>query len=137
VFKLFPYFLSIRFSVSPFMWRSLTHSDMSFERVIWIYLHSSACRHLVKPAQFVEDAFCFPLHGFGFFTKNQIFILQLSLFSPSSVLRLLNQRGMLPFPYSSSLLSELSGSSQAAIRSLLCQEDLYSPATSFPPPSEP
>jgi hypothetical protein len=36
-----------------------------------IYLHSSTCRHLVRSAPFVEDAFFFPLYGFGFFVKKK------------------------------------------------------------------
>ena len=43
-------------------------------RYIWIYLHSSTCRHPVRPAPFVEDVFFFfPLYGFGFFIRLNIF----------------------------------------------------------------
>ena len=39
---------------------------------MWIYFFSSTCRHLVRPAPFIEDAFIFSLYGFGFFIKNQV-----------------------------------------------------------------
>ena len=35
----------------------------------FIDLHSSKCRYLVRPMPFIEDAFFFPLYGFGFFMK--------------------------------------------------------------------
>jgi hypothetical protein len=63
--KPFLTFSSIRFSVSGFMLRPVIHLDLSC-------VHFSPCRHPVKPALFVEDAFFFPLYGFGLFIKNQV-----------------------------------------------------------------
>jgi hypothetical protein len=55
------------------MLRSLIHLDLSFvQGDKWIYLHSSTYRHPGRPAPFVEDAFFFPLYGFGFLVKNQV-----------------------------------------------------------------
>jgi hypothetical protein len=51
----------------------------------------------------------------------------------STFIRSLNHTGKLPFPHQPSLLSELSGPSQAALSSLVAQGDLHSPATSLPP----
>ena len=39
-----------------------------------MYLHSSAYRHIVRPAPSVEDAFFFPLWFSSFFIKNQVSI---------------------------------------------------------------
>ena len=64
--RLFPTFSSIRFSVSGFMLRSLIHLDLSYvqSNKIRVYLHSSTCRHPVRPTSFVEDAFFLILYGF-------------------------------------------------------------------------
>ena len=39
---------------------------------IWIYLHSSTCKHRARLAPFVEDVVPFPMNGFDFFIKNQV-----------------------------------------------------------------
>lgn len=41
---------------------------------IWVYLHSSLCRHPVRPASVFEDIFFSLLYSIGFFVKNQVFI---------------------------------------------------------------
>ena len=72
--RLFPTFSSIRFNVSVFMFMSLIHLDLSFvlgDRG-WVYLLSSACRHPVRPALFIEVTFFFPLCVFVIFIKNQV-----------------------------------------------------------------
>jgi hypothetical protein len=38
---------------------------------IWIYFHSSTCRHLVRPAPFIDDAFILLLYGLSSLSKNQ------------------------------------------------------------------
>jgi hypothetical protein len=62
----FPTFSSIRFNVSGFLMRSLIHLDLSFVQGDK-YLHSSTCRHPLRPTPFVEDLFFFPFYGFGLF----------------------------------------------------------------------
>jgi hypothetical protein len=37
-------------------------------------MHSSTSRLTVRPAPFVEYAFFFPVHGFGFFVRDQVSI---------------------------------------------------------------
>lgn len=37
-------------------------------------MHSSTCRHPVRPVPFAEDALPVPLNGFGFFVKTQMSI---------------------------------------------------------------
>ena len=39
---------------------------------MWIYFHSLACRHPVRPASLFEDSFFFPLYGLGYFIKNHL-----------------------------------------------------------------
>ena len=39
---------------------------------VYIYLHSSIFRYLVRLAPFAKDAFFYPLYGFGFFVKSQV-----------------------------------------------------------------
>ena len=77
VLKAFPTFLSIRFTVSGFMFRSLVHMDLSFVQgnrygSIHIFLHAHIKldqHHLLKMVS------CFPLYGFGFFVQNQVSIV--------------------------------------------------------------
>lgn len=72
--RLFHAFSSFRFSLSGFYAEVFDPFGLKFCAGWWIciYLHSSTYRHSVRP--FVEDAFFFLLHNFGFFVKNQVSI---------------------------------------------------------------
>ena len=67
--RFFPTFSFIRFITSCLRWRSLIHLDLSF---VQRDKNSSTTRTPVRLALFVEDAFFFPLYGFGSFVKNQV-----------------------------------------------------------------
>jgi hypothetical protein len=83
---------SVGFSVFGFTLRSLTHVDLSFcaGKWIWIYLYSSTCRHPVRLASLIKDAFFFPLHGFRFFVKNQVSVGMWVYFSVFDLIPLFN-----------------------------------------------
>jgi hypothetical protein len=44
------------------------------------HLHSSTCRHPVRPAPIIEDDSFFPLYGFAFFCQKPIVRRDMSLF---------------------------------------------------------
>jgi hypothetical protein len=99
---LFPTFSSITFSISSFMLKSLIHMDLSFvqgEKYGYI-LHSSTCRHPVRPAQFVENAFFFLLYDFGLFVKNQVSICVWVYFQVFDSIPLTNLSISVPIPCS-------------------------------------
>ena len=97
--RLFPTFSSIRFIVYSFILRPLVHLDLSFvqDDKIWIYLHSSTCRHPVRPAPFVEEVFFFPLYDFVFFVKNHVSIGVGVYFRVFNLIPLINLS--VPIPY--------------------------------------
>ena len=69
--RLFLVFSSIRFSVSSFLLISLIHLDLG--RVINTDLFAFFFMQTSSSASTVCWWDCFPLYGFGFFVKNQVF----------------------------------------------------------------
>ena len=60
----------------------------------------STCRHSVRPAPFVKDAFFFSLYGFGFFVKIQLFIGLWVYFWVFKSIPLVNPSVCIPMPCS-------------------------------------
>lgn len=73
--RIFPTVCSMRFSVSIYMLRALTHIDLSFVQSIDVDLLAfSTCRCPVRPASYDQDYFFYPVYYPDSFTKNQVFI---------------------------------------------------------------
>ena len=63
-------------------------------------MHSSTFRHLVRLAPFDKYAFFYPLYGFAFFVKNQVFIGVWVYFRVFSSIPLINLYVLIWKPYS-------------------------------------